>query len=80
LTFDRTSINGKISKVSQKILGLILALYELKEVWGIMNKLKEIIRIGLSKKNNETIIIRKEERNLRIKTSFVQNYWEELMI
>ena len=57
LTFDRTSIDGKVSKVSQELLGPILALHELKEVWGIINKLKEIIRAGLSEKNSETILL-----------------------
>jgi len=38
-------------------LGPILALHELKEVWGIINKLKEIIRAGLSEKNSETILL-----------------------
>jgi len=58
LTFDRTSIDRKVSKVSQELLRPILTLHELKEVWSIIDKLREIIKTGSSRKRkvNHTVV------------------------
>lgn len=56
LTFDRTSIDRKVSKVSQKLLRPILTLHELKEVWSIINKLRETIKSNRRRKVNHTVV------------------------
>jgi len=39
LSFDRTAVDSEVSQVSQELLGTVLALHQLEEVWRVINEL-----------------------------------------
>jgi hypothetical protein len=51
LAFDRASVDGQVSEVCEQLLGTILTLYKLEELWSVIDEL--LVLLSNAKRNGK---------------------------